>query len=121
MGPAARAGAEGRISNPLPTSAGGWAPAGSDCAASGVPFPKGFPATVEAASAAAKLKPPPAPTPIDHHTRRPKLRGVQFAARGLVVYCQREIHKEIHMYTKTAFMSAWPVLGAAVVACTLFA
>jgi UrcA family protein len=26
-----------------------------------------------------------------------------------------------HMYTKTAFMSAWPVLGAPIVACTLFA
>ena len=25
------------------------------------------------------------------------------------------------MYTKRAFMSAWPVLGAAIVACTLFA
>ena len=25
------------------------------------------------------------------------------------------------MYTKSAFMSAWPVLGAAIVACTLFA
>ena len=25
------------------------------------------------------------------------------------------------MYTKTAFISAWPVLGAAIVACTLFA
>jgi UrcA family protein len=36
-------------------------------------------------------------------------------------YCQREIHKEIHMYTKTAFISAWPVVGAAIVACTLFA
>jgi UrcA family protein len=36
-------------------------------------------------------------------------------------YCQRETHKEIHMYTKTAFMSAWAVLGAAIVACTLFA
>jgi UrcA family protein len=36
-------------------------------------------------------------------------------------YCQREIHREIHMYTKTAFISAWPVLGAAIVACTLFA
>jgi UrcA family protein len=35
--------------------------------------------------------------------------------------CQRDIHKEIHMYTKTTAMSAWPVLGAAVVACTLFA
>jgi UrcA family protein len=29
--------------------------------------------------------------------------------------------KEIHMYTKTAGMSALPVLGAAVVACALFA
>jgi UrcA family protein len=28
---------------------------------------------------------------------------------------------EIHMYTKRAFMSAWPVLGATVVACSLFA
>jgi UrcA family protein len=36
-------------------------------------------------------------------------------------YCQREIHKEIHVYTKTGFMSAWSVLGAATVACTLFA
>ena len=36
-------------------------------------------------------------------------------------YCQREIHREIHMYTKIAFISAWPVLGAAIVACTLFA
>ena len=36
-------------------------------------------------------------------------------------YCQREIHREIHMYTKTAFISAWPVLGAAMVVCTLFA
>jgi UrcA family protein len=35
-------------------------------------------------------------------------------------YCQCEIHKEIHMYTKTV-LSAWPVLGATVVACTLFA
>ena len=25
------------------------------------------------------------------------------------------------MYTKIAFMSAWPVLGAAIVACTFFA
>jgi UrcA family protein len=35
--------------------------------------------------------------------------------------CQREIHTEIHMYTKTAFMSARAVLGAAAVAGTLFA
>ena len=26
----------------------------------------------------------------------------------------------IHMYTKTIAMSAWPVLGAAIAACTLF-
>jgi UrcA family protein len=31
------------------------------------------------------------------------------------------IHEEIDMYTKTIAMSAWPVLGAALVACTLFA
>jgi UrcA family protein len=31
------------------------------------------------------------------------------------------MHKEIHMYSKTAFISACPVLGAAIVACTLFA
>jgi UrcA family protein len=36
-------------------------------------------------------------------------------------HCQREIHTEIHMYTKTASMGTWPVLGAAIVACTLFA
>jgi len=29
--------------------------------------------------------------------------------------------KKIHMYTKRAFMSAWPVLGATIVACTFFA
>ena len=37
------------------------------------------------------------------------------------IYCQREIHKEIHMYTRTTARSAWPVFGAAVAACTLFA
>jgi UrcA family protein len=36
-------------------------------------------------------------------------------------YFQREIHKEIHMYTRTTARSAWPVFGAAVAACTLFA
>jgi UrcA family protein len=30
-------------------------------------------------------------------------------------------HKEIHMYSKAAFMDAWPVLGATIVACTLLA
>jgi UrcA family protein len=35
--------------------------------------------------------------------------------------CQREVHTEIHMYIKTAFIGAGPVLGAAIVACALFA
>jgi UrcA family protein len=33
----------------------------------------------------------------------------------------QRFHQEIHMYTRRAFMSVWPVLGAAVVACTFFA
>jgi UrcA family protein len=36
-------------------------------------------------------------------------------------YCQRKIHQEIHMYTKTAFISACPLLGAALVSCALIA
>jgi UrcA family protein len=31
------------------------------------------------------------------------------------------MHEEINMYTRTSVVSAWPVLGAAVVACALFA
>jgi UrcA family protein len=37
------------------------------------------------------------------------------------IYCQREIHKEIYMYINAAFKSALPVLGATLVACTMFA
>jgi UrcA family protein len=35
--------------------------------------------------------------------------------------CQCEIHKEIFMYLKTAFISALPAFGAILVACTMFA
>jgi UrcA family protein len=31
------------------------------------------------------------------------------------------MHEEINMYTRTSVVSAWPVLGAAAVACALFA
>src|SRR5258706_5388810 len=51
------------------------------------------------------------------------IKGVQFAPRVLIVnelnHCQRS-HKGIHMYTNTRGLSAWPVLGAAIAACTLF-
>jgi UrcA family protein len=66
-----------------------------------------------------------ATAPTDHHTSHPEFKGVQFAPQGLVVNVpkpfQRESMRRFHMYSKTAFMSAWPVLGATVIACTLFA
>jgi UrcA family protein len=66
-----------------------------------------------------------ATAPTDHHTPHPEFKGVQFAPHGLVVNVPKKfsmrIHEEIHMYTKTAFMSAWVALGAAAVAGTLFA
>jgi len=54
----------------------------------------------------------------------PKFRGVQFAPRGLVVHVPKPFQREftrIHMNTKTVFMSAWTVLAAILVACTLLA
>ena len=66
----------------------------------------------------------PAPRPII----TPVIRNLEVSnslPRGLVInepnFSSTRIHEEIHMYTKRAVMSAWPVLGAAVVACTLFA
>ena len=45
--------------------------------------------------------------------------------RGLVVNEANSFvnafKKDIHMYTKAVCMSAWPVLGAAIVSCALFA
>jgi UrcA family protein len=71
----------------------------------------------------AALAPPPSPT--DHHTRHSEFRGVQFAPRGLVINVPNNlstpIDEEIHMYTRRTVKSAWPVLGAAVVACVLVA
>jgi UrcA family protein len=68
--------------------------------------------------------PRPAPTAIDHHTRHHEFRGVRFEARGLVVNELSYFNaftKEIHMYIKRVFMSAWPVLAAAIIACAFFA
>jgi UrcA family protein len=65
------------------------------------------------------------PTPIDHDTRHPEFSGVQFAPRGLVINVPNnlstQMDEEIHMYTRTSVVSTWPVLGAAVIACALFA
>jgi UrcA family protein len=67
----------------------------------------------------------PARTSTDQDTRHPKLEVSNSQCEHSLSmnpnHCQREIHQEIHMYTKTDFFSVWPVLGAALVACTLFA